>query len=269
MNAHDDDLTRFEADGAPELPAADVEGHVEHDGARIGYATYGAGAPVVLLHGGLGHSGNWGHQVPALVASGHRVVLVDSRGHGRSTRDAEPFHYERMAADVIAVLDALAIARASFVGWSDGALLALIVGMRAPARVERVFFFGCNVDPSGAKDVVPSAVLGRCVRRHAADYARLSSTPGDFKAFAGAVDAMMKSEPNYSARELAAITVPVTIAQSEGDEFVRPEHAEYLARTIPNARLVILPGVTHFAPLQRPEVFDAAVLAFLAGRAEA
>src|SRR5262245_46963920 len=101
MDQHDDDLTKFEAEGAPGLPPAGEQGHVAHDGARIWHATFGAGAPVILLHGGLGHSGNWGHQVPALIAAGHRVILIDSRGHGRSTRDARPFKYELMASDVL------------------------------------------------------------------------------------------------------------------------------------------------------------------------
>ena len=125
---------------------------MEHDGARIWYATYGPGPPVILLHGGLGHSGNWGYQVPALVASGYRVVLIDSRGHGRSTRDARPFLYELMASDVLAVMDAVDLDKAAVVGWSDGACIALILGATAPARVAGVFFFGCNMDPSGTKD---------------------------------------------------------------------------------------------------------------------
>jgi hypothetical protein len=64
---------------APRPPATSDHGYVEHDGARIWYATYGSGSPVILLHGGLGHSGNWGYQVPTLVSSGHRAVLIDSR----------------------------------------------------------------------------------------------------------------------------------------------------------------------------------------------
>jgi hypothetical protein len=58
MEIYDDDLRRFEADGAASLPTADDQRYVEHDGARIWYATYGSGSPVILLHGGLGHSGN-------------------------------------------------------------------------------------------------------------------------------------------------------------------------------------------------------------------
>src|SRR5258705_5270787 len=104
MELYDDDLSRFEAEGAAPLPATHDHGYVEHDGARIWYATYGSGAPVILLHGGLGHSGNWGYQVPALVRRGCRAVLIDSRGHGRSTRDGRPYTYELMASDVSTVM---------------------------------------------------------------------------------------------------------------------------------------------------------------------
>ena len=107
MEAYDDELRQFEAHGAAPLPVASHQGYVDHDGARIRYSTYGSGMPVILLHGGLGHSGNWGYQVPALVGSGHRAVLIDSRGHGRSTRDTRPYSYELMASDVLAVMAVL------------------------------------------------------------------------------------------------------------------------------------------------------------------
>jgi pimeloyl-ACP methyl ester carboxylesterase len=74
---------------------------------------------------------------------------------------------------------------------------------------------------------------------------------------------MQRTEPNYSADELARIGVPVTIVQSEHDEFIKSEHLDYLAQTIPNAESIVLNGVSHFAPLQRPEPFHAAILAFV------
>jgi pimeloyl-ACP methyl ester carboxylesterase len=264
MAQHDDDLRIFEAQGAAPLPPADDEGHVEHDGARIRYAAYGSGAPAILLHGGLGHSGNWGYQVPALTDAGYRAVLIDSRGHGRSTRDGRAFSYELMASDVLAVMDELRIAKAAIIGWSDGACTGLILAMTEPARVAGVFFFGCNMDPSGTKEIDESdPVIRRCFARHVRDYAELSATPDAFKAFAEAVGEMQKTEPNCSARDLGKVRVPVTVAQSENDEFIRLEHAEYLARSIPGAEFLFLPGVSHFAPLQRPELFNDAVLSFL------
>lgn len=262
MDFNDDELTQFEAQGAA-LPAGGVEGTVDNDGARIWYAAYGAGPPVILLHGGMGHSGNWGHQVPALVKAGNRVVVIDSRGHGRSTRDEQPYTYHLMASDVLAAMDALAIEKAAIVGWSDGACIGLVMAHDTPARVAGVFYFACNMDPSGTKPFVLTPTIERCFSRHTKDYAALSATPDQFKEFTDAVGLMQRTEPNYSAEDLAQIHMPVTIAQSEHDEFIKPEHAAYLARTIPGAELVLLPGVSHFAPLQRPGQFNAAIEAFL------
>lgn len=260
----DDDLTRFAAEGAQLPPNPAAEGYVEHDGARIWYATYGEGPAVILLHGGLGHGGNWAYQVPGLTAAGYRCVVIDSRGHGRSTRDDRPYSYELMASDVLSVMDAIGLDRAALVGWSDGACIALILADKAPERAAGVFFFASNMDPSGTKESdEPDPVLGRCFSRHAKDYAELSATPDDFRSFVAAVNLMMQTQPNYTADDLARIRVPVTVAQGDGENFIKREHAEYLAQTIPGAQLLILPGVTHFAPLQRPEQFNAALLAFL------
>ena len=113
------------------------------------------------------------------------VPSIDSRGHGRSTRDARPFMYELMASDVSAVMDALHLEKALLVGWSDGATIALILAMKAPERVAGVYFFACNMDPSGIKQIMePNPILDRCLSRHAKDYARLSATPDQFKSFA-------------------------------------------------------------------------------------
>ena len=265
MQAQDDDLQVFEAEGAAPLPPTDAQGHVEHDGARIWYASYGFGLPVIMLHGGLGHSGNWGYQVPAVIASGYRAVLIDSRGHGRSTRDARPFTYELMASDVLEVMDVLHLERAAVVGWSDGACTALILASKVPARIAGVFFFACNMDPSGLKEIAqPNPLLDRCFRRHGKDYADLSDAPEQFTALAESVGLMQKTQPNYSAQQLADVAVPVTVVLGEHDEFIKLEHAQYLAQTIPKADLLILPEVSHFAPLQRPEHFNRAMLGFLA-----
>jgi pimeloyl-ACP methyl ester carboxylesterase len=263
LESYDDDLTDFEAHGAAPLPVTSEQGYLDHDGARIWYATFGSGSPVILLHGGLGHSGNWGYQVPALVSSDRRAVVIDSRGHGRSTRDSRSFTYELMASDVLAVMDALHVEKAAVVGWSDGACVALILAMQAPERIAGVFFFACNMDPTGSKTFEPTPLIDRCFARHTRDYAELSDTPDQFKAFADAVGQMQRTEPNYFASDLANIRVPVAIVQSEHDEFIKPEHAEYLARSIPGAEFILLPGVSHFAPLQRPEQFNSVLRAFL------
>lgn len=260
----DDDLVIFDRYGLPALPTADRSGHIRNEGADIWFASIGQGTPVVLLHGGLGNAGNWSHQAHALVATGYRAILMDSRGHGRSTRDDRPFGYELMGRDTLAVLNTLGIERAAFVGWSDGACTALILGDKHADRVSGVLYFACNMDQSGTLPLVLTPVIERCLSRHKQDYAALSATPEDFDAFMQAVSAMQGSEPNYTALDLARIKVPMTVVHSNGDEFIRVEHARYLADTIPGANFVALKGVTHFAPVQRPAVFNAAMLEFLA-----
>jgi pimeloyl-ACP methyl ester carboxylesterase len=169
-----------------------------------------------------------------------------------------------MASDVLAVMDSLHLKKAAMAGWSDGACTALILAATAPSRAAGVFYFACNMDPSGVKPFEATPTLNRCFARHAKDYADLSATPEHFKNFVEDVSLMGRTQPNYSASDLAKISVPVVIAQSEHDEFIKREHAEYLARNIPNAEFILLTGVSHFAPLQRPEQFNAVVLEFVA-----
>jgi pimeloyl-ACP methyl ester carboxylesterase len=250
-----------------QLPHASAAGYAPHDGARIYFSIYGAGSPVILLHGGLANQRYWGDQVPALTRAGYRVILIDSRGHGRSSRDARPFTYELMAADVVAVMDRLHLRKAAVVGWSDGAIIGLVMALKDPERVTRVFAFAANMDPSGVRaDVENNPTFAGFERRAAGDYARLSPTPTDYAGFQTAIELMWAKEPNYTAADLARIAIPVAIADGDHDEAIKREHTEYLARSIPGAKLIIFPGASHFAFLQRPDAFNAAVLEFLKGR---
>src|SRR5271170_4923981 len=93
----------------PPTPApvvTDRDGQAQANGISIHYAIYGRGSPVIFLHGGLANTDYWGNQVAA-VAAHHTVILMDSRGHGRSTRDARPYGYDLMADDVVALMDVL------------------------------------------------------------------------------------------------------------------------------------------------------------------
>jgi pimeloyl-ACP methyl ester carboxylesterase len=137
----------------------------------------GVGPPVVLLHGGLANSDYFGNQARAL-AQAYRVILVDSRGHGRSTRGRRPFGYDLMADDVVALLDTLKIDKAAILGWSDGAIIGLDLAMRHPERVSRVFAFGPNTLVSGLKDdFEKNPTFAAFVARGNREYAQLSATP--------------------------------------------------------------------------------------------
>jgi pimeloyl-ACP methyl ester carboxylesterase len=259
----DDDLTHLEAHGTPALPAG-AGAYVETDGARIWYASYGSGPPVILLHGGLGYAGNWGYQVPALLEAGYRLVVIDSRGQGRSTRDGRPYSYELMAADTRAVMDALGVAKAAFVGWSDGAATSLVLARETPDRAAGVFFFACNVDETGTLPFKATPLIDRIYNHHVREYAAMSPAPGGFEKMRDDLHVMQAGQPGYRPKELGEIETPVWVILGENEEFIRREHAEYMARTLRKGRFLLLHGVSHFAPLQRPAQFNRAILDFLA-----
>lgn len=252
----------------PPLPAPLMEGRVTHDGARIWFAVFGTGKPVILLHGAGGSGDNFGFQVPALLASGRQVIVIDSRGQGRSTHDAKPLGYELMETDVIAVMDALNLRKASIVGWSDGAILGLIVAMKHPDRADRIFAYSPNMDVKGLRpDALSQPIIGQAFPWMQREYERLSATPKDFPTMLAAIGTMTQTQPNYTAADLARIRGPaIAIVDGDHEELILPEHTQYLARTIPHARLIILPGVSHFAMLQRPDDFNRAMIAWLDAR---
>jgi len=254
----------------PQLPRGTIDRHVELGGARIWYAQWGAGSqaiPVLLLHGGFGNSNYFGNLIPALVNQGYRVIAMDSRGHGRSTRSDAPYSYHGMADDVIGLLDALHIARVKVVGWSDGGIIGLDLALNHPDRLAGLFAFGANADVSGAKEgVEKDPVFAAYLARVPGEYRRLSPTPDQWDSFSAAIGKMWETQPAFSAEQLRSLKVPVVIADGEYDEAIRPEHTRYMASCIPGARLVILSDVSHFAVLQNPRKFSAAVLEFLRER---
>jgi pimeloyl-ACP methyl ester carboxylesterase len=253
-------------DPAP-LPPADEDGAAPVNDIRMHYQVWNRDGPdpVILLHGGLGNTTNWGNQVPALMEK-HRVIAVDSRGHGKSTRSDQPFGYHLMASDVIALMDQLGIDKASIVGWSDGGIIGLDIAMNWPDRLNKLFAYGANYNLSGIDpSVETNPVFGEAIGKAAAQYAQLSPTPDQWEEFLGAVMAMWSTQPDFKPEELATITAPTVIADGEYEEAIRPEHTAELARLIPGAQLVIIPKVSHMGLWQDPAAFNQAMTSFLDG----
>ena len=248
----------------PPLPAAAVEADVAVDGATVHVATFGEGRPVVLLHGGCGHGGQFGFQVPALAAD-HRVIVVDARGQGRSGVPRGGLSYHAMAEDVIAVLDHLKISRAAVIGWSDGAIVGLDLAMHHGDRVDGVLAFAGNLDPSGTRKPRDPALLTRYYARCNREQEALQPDRKARTAARAALRAMWKREPRYRDADARAIATPLVVVAAEHDELIRPEHARAIAALVPGARLVTLRGVSHFAMWQDPEQFNRVALEFLAG----
>lgn len=251
----------------PSLPPNTAGHHADIDGARIWYAEWGSPSsapPVLLLHGGFGNSNYFGNLIPVLVGQGYRVIAMDSRGHGRSTRSDAPMTYHLMAQDVIGLLDRLKVSKVNLVGWSDGGCTGFDLALNHPERLAGLFAFGANADVSGDREGFDkSPAFAAYLERTPKEYRSLSPTPGGWDAFNAAVGKMWSTLPAFTADQLRSITVPIVIADGEYDEAIKQEHDRYMAATIPGARLVIMRDVSHFAMLQNPGEFNAAVIDFL------
>jgi pimeloyl-ACP methyl ester carboxylesterase len=246
----------------PPIPT-DRSGEAQVNGISIHYAIYGQGSPVIFLHGGLANTDYWGNQVVP-VAAHHTVILMDSRGHGRSTRDGRPYGYDLMADDVTALMDSLKIAKADIVGWSDGGILGIDLALRHKERVGKVFAFAANTVTSGVIDgVEKNPTFAAYIERAGSEYSARSATPKEYDSFVEQISKMWAEQPNWSDAQLKAIDTPILIVDGDHDEAIKREHTEYIAATIPHAGLLILPNTSHFAFLQDPRQFNFAILHFL------
>jgi len=136
--------------------------------------------------------------------------------------------------------------------------------MNHPDRLDRLFAFGANTNVAGVKpNVDKDPIFSRYIERAAKDYERLSKTPKEFNDFVTQISGMWATQPDYKPDQLAKIKSPVAIADGEHDEAIKQEHDVEMSKAIPGAKLIILPGLSHFAMLQDPAAFNHAVLEFL------
>lgn len=247
----------------PQWPRPDRSGLIPVNGTRLFYAQFGKGPNVLLLHGGMSSSNHWGHLIDAL-SPRYAVTALDTRGHGRSPFVPGAFSYKVLADDAAAALAALNVPSAAVVGWSDGAIAALQMALSHPALVTRAFVFGGNITVDGYKpNGSSSPVFAAYSRRCRAEYEQLSPDPKQWPALLRALGPMWRAEPGIGRPQLAALTIPVTISDGQYDEIIKREHTEMMAKSIPGAKLQILPEVSHFAMLQKPDAFNRAVIEFL------
>ena len=201
--------------------ATDRSGEAEANGIKIHYAIYGQGSPVIFLHGGLANTDYWGNQVPA-VAAHHTVILMDSRGHGRSSRDARPYGYDLMADDVVALMDVLKIPKADVVGWSDGGILGIDLAMRHKERVGKVFAFAANTVTSGVVEgVEKNPTFAAYIEGAGHEYAEHSTTPKEYDAFVDQISKMWADQPNWTDDQLKAIDTPILVVDGDHDEAIK------------------------------------------------
>lgn len=253
-----------------QTPGATLEGfaagYVTVAGLRTWHEVAGEGPPVVLLHGGFAGAYSWGAQAPALAAAGFRVHVPERRGHAHTPDVDGPLTYSVMAEDTIAYLQAQVGRQAHLVGWSDGAVVALLAALRRPDLVGRLVLIGQYYNSAGK---APGDFEGLLRSDETRDFIRQGydpftpDGPGHFDVVYAKTMAMIETEPEIDLAALAAVTAPALVLQGDRD-LVTLEHGAATARALKNASFAVLPG-THGLPVEAPGPVNALIITFLKG----
>ena len=224
-----------------------------HDGVKLYYETYGTGEPLLVIHGNGGHIRDLAAQIEHF-RKRYRVIAMDSRDHGNSGDTPGPLSYDKMTGDLAALIDHLKLGPVNVLGWSDGGIEALLLGIQYPAKVKKIAAMAANLNP-GPSALHPDgiALIKEMV---AAMPPAEGATPAQRRE--RKVVSMMLVEPNIEANELKKITAPTLVLAGDHDVIV-DEHTIDIFHHLQNAQLCIFPNATHMIPFDDPARFNASV----------
>ncbi len=214
----------------------------------------GQGRPLLLLHGNGEDGRYFSHQIPYFSKS-HRVIALDTRGHGKSPRGTAPFTIRQFAEDLKEFMDSLLIEKADILGFSDGGNIALIFALRYPERVDRLILNGANLYSRGVKPHIQIPIIAGY--RIASLFAGKSPEARKNAEMLG----LMVNDPHIDPNDLAHISAKTLVIAGTKD-MIKRRHTEEIAKHIPNSRMLFLEG-SHFIAAQNPDAFNHAVEDFL------
>ncbi|MBX3483841.1 alpha/beta hydrolase [Phenylobacterium sp.] len=232
-----------------------ASGTFVHDGVTFYYEVYGEGEPLLLVHGNGGSLGMLAAQIDGF--KGHRkVIAMDSRDQGRSGDSAGPITYEMMADDLAALVDHLKLGKVDVVGWSDGGIEALLMGVRHPDKVNKLVAMAANLNP----DAIYPETAAWVAQMKAQTPPDLDKTPEGRRALK--MLNLLENEPHIDPKLLSKVAAP-TLVMSGDHDVIQLKHTIEIFESLPNANLAVLPNSTHAAPYDDPKLFNETVDRFL------
>ena len=246
-------------------------GYALVNGLNLYYESHGTGEPLILLHGGLGATEMFGEVLP-LLSKTRRVIAVDLQAHGRTADIDRPMTFEAMADDIAALMKHLEIERADVMGYSLGGVVALRIAVRHPDMVRKLVLVSIAFKLDGW---YPEIVSGMAhVGAGSAEamkqtpmyqlYARIAPKPADWPVLLTKIGELLRMDYDWS-KDVAAIKAPTLLVFGDADA-VRTAHAVQFFELLgggkkdggwdgsgmSNARLAILPGLTHYNIFSSP-----------------
>ena len=256
---------------------------VQNDGLEIFYEDSGTGPPIVLGHSFLCSGAMWREQVPVLSRT-CRVINVDLRGHGRSSRVTRPFSLYDVVSDVLNVLDQLGIQKATWCGLSIGGMVALRAALRHPDRVARLVLLDTDAGPETLRHKVKYHAMGfgtRVVgiRPFLPPIARLMfgattrrenpALVSQWKAEAANLDiaSILRCLDALTGRDsllqrLDQVDVPALVLVGEEDRSLPPSLSERIHDGLPHSTFAMIPAAGHLSALESPKPVTEAILGF-------
>jgi len=238
-------------------------------GSKIYYETAGQGDLLLLLHGGFGTNEDFSHQSPEL-AKHFRVFAFERPGHGHTADTPGPFTFDSMTKSTTEFIEALKLGPAHLVGWSDGAIVALLLAISRPDLVKRVISIGGSFNYNS----LPPASIEWLRKATVEDFRKAEPSlervygqvsPDGIAHFPVVFKKTIRlwlEEPNIQPEELARIRSPVLVMAGDHDA-VTAEHTLQLFRSVKNGELCIVPGTTHFLLSEKPDYANRVILEFL------
>lgn len=234
--------------------------YIEINGARIYFEEYGRGEPLLLIHGNSGSIKDMGNQIDYF-KSKYRVIVADNRGHGKSELKTDSLTYTQITKDWDELVNYLKLDSINIIGWSDGGIVGLKMGISGKSKINKLIAMGANLRPDSTavnswavNDVVQSKkMISLKIQEH--------DTTANWNLQKQLVG-LLVDQPNIAIEDLSEITAKVLIIAGDED-IIRNKHSLELYENIPKAQLCIMPGETHFTPASNPKLFNEIVNRFL------
>ena len=227
--------------------------YYEINGFKMYCEIYGAGQPLLLIHGNGGSINAFKHNIP-FFSGKYEVIAADSRAQGKSKDSGQSLTFEMMADDEAALLDALHIGSAYVIGWSDGGIVALLLAMRHPGKVIKLAATGANVQPDAS--AFRPGVWAQDKKRYDADKNKVWKTEkekNDWKLFE-----LDWNQPNIPFVALQSIRCPSLIICGDHD-VISIEHTVKIFQAIPKAALWVVPSSGHATLIEHAKEFNTEV----------
>lgn len=226
--------------------------YLETRGCKLYYEVYGAGKPLLFIHGNGGSIGNFENQIPYF-STKYKVIAVDSRAHGKSTDPGDSLTFEMMADDFNALLDSLHLDSCYVIGWSDGGINGLLLAIRHPEKVKKLAITGANLWPD---TTALTPFVYQLIQQGSAALRKQKQTPAIKNQLK--ISDLDLNEPHITLAQLHTIKCPTLVIGGDHD-VIPPRHTLLIAENIPQSYLWIIPESGHSTPIFKKDQFNTIV----------